>query len=96
MLDISSQRDLDEDADWMMTLLRSNLFYKVPPINIRQILNKFTSEYVSAGEVIIRQGEIGDCCYFVKEGVAGVYSSGSDKNRSELLAELSVGRTIML
>ncbi len=41
MLAIAAQRDLDEDAEWMATLLRSNLFYKVPPINIEQILHRF-------------------------------------------------------
>jgi hypothetical protein len=33
-LRISRQRDLDEDIDWMMTVLRSNLFFKAPPINV--------------------------------------------------------------
>ena len=67
MLDIAAQRDLDEDADWMVTLLKSNLFYKVPPMNIRQVLGRFKAEYVTSGETILRQGELGDCCYFIKE-----------------------------
>ncbi len=92
MLDIAAQRDLDEDADWMLTLLKSNLFYKVPPMNIRQILNKFTAHYLSAGETVLRQGEIGNCCYFIKEGVAGVYQAVDEKSPSELVAELGVGR----
>lgn len=91
MLDIAAQRDLDEDAEWMMTLLKSNLFYKVPPMNIRQILNRFSAVCVSANDMVIRQGEIGDCCYFIKEGKAGVYRAGSDQGRSQLLAELDVG-----
>ena len=92
MLDIAAQRDLDEDADWILTLLKSNLFYKVPPMNIRQILNKFQPHCVSAGETILRQGELGDCCYFIKEGVAGVYQAANDNTSSELVAELGVGR----
>ena len=91
-LDISSERALDEDADWMLTLLRSNLFYKVPPMNIRQILDKFTACYFSAGDVVLRQGEVGDCCYFIKEGRAGVYQSIDEKSPSVLVNELSVGR----
>lgn len=92
MLDIASQRDLDEDADWMLTLLKSNLFYKVPPMNIRQVLNRFQAEYVSSGKTILRQGELGDSCYFIKEGVAGVYQSIDDKTNPELVAELGAGR----
>jgi CRP-like cAMP-binding protein len=92
MLDIAAQRDLDEDADWMLTLLKSNLFYKVPPMNIRQILNKFEARYCSSGETILRQGEYGDCCYFIKEGVADVYQSVDEKSSAQLVAELGVGR----
>lgn len=91
-LDIAGSRDLDEDADWMLTLLRSNLFYKVPPMNIRQVLNRFHSEFRAAGEVVIRQGELGDCCYFIKEGGVSVYLAEGERARSELVAELGVGR----
>lgn len=91
-LDISGQRDLDEDADWMLTLLRSNLFYKVPPMNIRQILSRFRPHFAHSGDVIVRQGETGDSCYFVKEGAVSVYRAADEKSASVLLAELGVGR----
>lgn len=92
ILDITGQRDLDEDADWMLMLLRSNLFYKVPPMNIRQILTKFRAVFAHSGDVIIRQGEVGDCCYFIKEGGVSVYRATDEKGKSELVAELGVGR----
>jgi CRP-like cAMP-binding protein len=92
VLDISGQRDLDEDSDWMLTLLRSNLFYKVPPMNIRQILSRFSSQFAHAGDVIVRQGEVGDCCYFIKEGSVSVLRATDQKGKSELVAELGVGR----
>ena len=91
ILDIAGQRDLDEDADWMLTLLRSNLFYKVPPMNIRQILRKFKPVFAHAGEVIIRQGEIGDCCYFVKEGSVAVMRADDPKSSSKHVAGIGVG-----
>ena len=91
-LDITGQRDLDEDADWMLTLLRSNLFYKVPPMNIRQILTRFHPVFAHSGEVVIRQGEVGDCCYFIKEGSVSVYRAADEKSKSDLVAELGVGR----
>lgn len=91
MLDIAGQRDLDEDADWMMTLLKSNLFYKVPPMNIRKILDKFEPVYLEAGDTVIRQGEVGDCCYIIKEGVVGVYQSEDDRSPSVQVNELGAG-----
>lgn len=70
---IARQRDLDEDIDWMMTVLRSNLFFKVPPLNVEQIFYRLKPRLVEAGDTVIRQGEMGDVCYFLKEGRAEVH-----------------------
>ncbi|HCS66300.1 MAG TPA: cyclic nucleotide-binding protein [Cellvibrio sp.] len=87
---ISRERDLDEDVDWMMIVLKSNLFFKVPPLNVEQIFSRLTPQVVYAGDVIIRQGEMGDQCYFIKEGEADV-TRHSD-NKRQHLATISVGR----
>lgn len=92
MLDINASRDMDEDAAWLMTLLRSNLFYKVPPMNIRKIINQFESVYFSAGETVIRQGEFGDACYYVKEGVVEVFQSLNDYFPPEPVNKLGPGK----
>lgn len=89
-LNISRQRDLDEDIDWMMTVLKSNLFFKVPPINVEEIFSLLTPQVVYAGDVVIRQGELGDRCYFIKEGQAEVWRH-SESGR-QLLAGVGVGR----
>ncbi len=91
-LDITGQRDLDEDADWMLMLLRSNLFYKVPPINIREILNRFRPTYVAADTVVLRQGELGDCCFFIKEGEVEVLRAEHERAAAQSIARLGVGR----
>jgi len=91
-LDITGRRDLDEDADWMLTLLRSNLFYKVPPINIREILSRFRPLFVDAGTVVLRQGELGDCCYFIKEGEVEVLRAEHERAAPQPIARLGVGR----
>lgn len=87
---ISRERDLDEDVDWMMTVLRSNLFFKVPPLNVEQIFSRLTPQVVYAGDVIIREGEMGEQCYFIKEGEADV-TRHSD-NKRQHLATIGVGR----
>jgi CRP-like cAMP-binding protein/rhodanese-related sulfurtransferase len=92
LADIAGNRELDEDAQWMTALLRSNLFHKVPPMNIRDILHKFEAQYVAAGETVIRQGETGDCCYYVKEGKVAVYRSHDERLAPVLLAELTPGK----
>lgn len=89
-INISRERDLDEDVDWMMTVLRSNLFFKVPPVNVEQIFSRLTPQVVYAGDVIIRQGELGEQCYFIKEGEAEVLRHQDGKRQQ--VATIGVGR----
>jgi len=69
---IAREPDMDEDVDWMMQVLHSNLFFKVPPINVKKIFKHMQVRLVESGERIIREGEVGDQCYFIKEGSAEV------------------------
>ncbi|WP_052692272.1 cyclic nucleotide-binding domain-containing protein [Teredinibacter purpureus] len=92
MSEVSLQRDLDEDLDWMHTVLNSNLFYKVPPVNVEQIFSRLTPMVVHSGEVILRQGEIGDCCYFIKDGSATVTHYNEANKSIEKVADIAAGR----
>lgn len=89
-LNISRQRDMDEDMDWIMTVLRSNLFFKVPPLNVEQIFSCLTPQLVYTGDMVIRQGEIGEQCYFIKEGEADVIRNVEGKRQH--LAVIATGR----
>ncbi|WP_049721697.1 cyclic nucleotide-binding domain-containing protein [Gilvimarinus polysaccharolyticus] len=87
---IARDRDMDEDVEWMMQVLHSNLFFKVPPINIKKIFKQMLVRLVEPGECIIRQGEVGDQCYFIKEGSAEVVRTGA--SGSKHLATVHAGR----
>ncbi|MBU2887150.1 cyclic nucleotide-binding domain-containing protein [Gilvimarinus agarilyticus] len=87
---IARDRDLDEDVQWMMQVLHSNLFFKVSPLNVDEVFSQMESTVVDTGEVILRQGELGDRCYFIKEGVAHVTRQGETGN--EFVAEIHQGR----
>lgn len=89
-LNIARERDFDEDIDWMMTMLRSNLFFKVPPLNVQQVFYRLSPRVVYAGDTIIRQGEIGHRCYFIKEGRAEVHRREGE--RWTHLADIGPGR----
>ena len=89
-LEFSADRHFDEDANWMNTLLRSNLFHKIPPYNVKAIFDRFEAQLVEAGEVIVREGEQGDICYLIKEGCASVSCTHNAENT--VVAELSPGR----
>ena len=82
---------MDEDMEWIQTVLKSNLFYKVPPINVEMIFDRLKPVVVMAGDAIIRQGELGDACYFIKEGEAEV-TQRSESGKLVKLADINVGR----
>lgn len=90
-IDLSYERKNDEDAQWVNTILNSNLFYKIPPLNALKIFSKVTSINVGEGENIISQGTDGEYCYFIKEGKAQVTRLNTD-NVQETLANISMGR----
>jgi CRP-like cAMP-binding protein/rhodanese-related sulfurtransferase len=87
---IARQPDMDEDVDWMMQVLHSNLFFKVPPINVKKIFKHMQVRLVEPGERIIREGEVGDQCYFIKEGNAEVTRKRGES--TEHLASIKAGR----
>lgn len=91
---ISAERDYDEDVGWMQTVLSSNLFFKVPPVNVEQIFSRLTPMVVLKGDTIVRQSEIGDCCYFIKEGTAAVtrYEEDARGGRPLHVTDIGVGR----
>lgn len=73
------------DFYWIKKLLRSRLFYKVPPLNILKILGQFTEHQYAVDTVIIQQGDTGDCGYLLRQGAARIDRDG------EQLAELAAG-----
>lgn len=62
----------DIDRDWVLRLLQSRVFYRVPPMNILEMFRTMTPVPVREGEVIVRRGETADSCYFIREGRAVV------------------------
>ncbi|WP_256061095.1 cyclic nucleotide-binding domain-containing protein, partial [Klebsiella pneumoniae] len=78
-----------EDGEWLERLLENPLFAQVPPANIRSMLSRLVEIEVSAGQTLLREGEAGDCCYFLKSGCAQVLKAAGSSE--QLLAELEPG-----
>ncbi|MFT6386779.1 MAG: CRP-like cAMP-binding protein/rhodanese-related sulfurtransferase [Cellvibrionaceae bacterium] len=91
-VDISYDRDLDEDADWLRSVLDSNLFYKIPPLNILSIYSKVSARNVVTDDVILEQGQEGDFCYFIKEGLAEVVRIPKAGEEAIPVAQIGEGR----
>lgn len=86
--DIAMDENYQEDFPWIKKLLESKLFYKVPPTNIYHILDHFEEQAVTKGDQVIVQGEVGTCCYFIKQGQANVFVLGEG---DEPVATISEG-----
>ncbi|WP_447590935.1 cyclic nucleotide-binding domain-containing protein [Aquipseudomonas campi] len=78
-----------EDTEWLARLLENPLFSKVPPGNVRAMLERLHPIDLPAGSRVLVEGQGGDCCYFLKSGRAEVIR-GMDSDR-QVLAELEVG-----
>ncbi len=90
-LDLSYRAERDDEASWRLTLLRSNLFLKVPPLNVSQIFSRLKPVRVNAGDIILRQGDAGDGCYFIRQGRAAVTRRLDDHSEHHLV-DIGYGR----
>lgn len=82
----------DDELQWLKTVLNSNLFFKVPPMNAESIIDKMTPVHVNAGEVIVREGDVGHCCFIIRQGVARVWRNRKRDGSPEHLADIGAGR----
>ncbi len=88
--DVLLQLTMDgEETEWLERLLENPLFAQVPPQNIRSMLHRLVSVEAPAGQTLLREGEAGDCCYFLKSGRAQVLKA--EGSGEQLLAELETG-----
>nr|WP_305909292.1 cyclic nucleotide-binding domain-containing protein [Methylomarinum sp. Ch1-1]MDP4522193.1 cyclic nucleotide-binding domain-containing protein [Methylomarinum sp. Ch1-1] len=60
--------DLEDNDDWMTTLLKSPIFRALPPANLQRIIIGLEEVCYEQGESIITQGEPGDYYYLIKSG----------------------------
>jgi CRP-like cAMP-binding protein len=83
--------DLGVDADWLASILQSELFARIPPSNIDRLLATMETVSFKAGDVVVRQGDPGDYYYIVKQGRCEVVRRTGTGNNEIKLAELNSG-----
>lgn len=90
---MSSEGVLNVDKmRWIAKISRAPIFKYLHPANIERFLDKLEPVRVNAGDVVIRQGDVGDYCYFIDEGVALVTCVKKDDESETIeLAELVEG-----
>jgi CRP-like cAMP-binding protein/rhodanese-related sulfurtransferase len=93
--ELSGTDEADENSsdDWMTTLLQTKAFHKVPPANIQAIFLRLQRVDYRAGEVVIKQGDVGDYFYVVVKGKCSVTRETPLNKEGIRLAELKMGDT---
>ena len=83
-------------SDWMSDTsvfsavkLKNGVFSQLPPANIEQMFQRMTHIFVTAGQVIIKQGAEGDYFYLIERGT--VIVTREKHADAEILAELQAG-----
>jgi rhodanese-related sulfurtransferase len=79
--------------DWMTALLQTKAFHKVPPSNIQAVFMRLQRFDCRAGEVVVRQGDVGDYFYVVVKGKCAVTRETPLNKEGVRLAELQMGDT---
>jgi CRP-like cAMP-binding protein len=92
ILDINTNEAYRDDREWMIKLLKSRLFYRVPPGNILEIFRRLKPRRCREGEVVIEQGDEADCCYIIKEGMCEVSIRAEGATEAMAVAMLEQGQ----
>jgi rhodanese-related sulfurtransferase len=82
---------MGDDSGWVAKVLGSELFARIPPTNIQQLFNSLHALDAKVDEVIIKQGDVGDYYYIVRNGKCVVTRYAQEGSLPVLLATLESG-----
>lgn len=71
--------------------LKNGLFSALPPENVEEMFRRMDRMPVTAGQIIIREGDEGDYYYLIEEGVAEVSRQDGAPATPRILAQLVAG-----
>ena len=92
MLTSGTKVDVVEDhGDWMTKMLQSELFSRMPMANMHQLFASLKQIDYKKGDVVIRQGDVGEDYFIISEGRCAVLRKPSPKSKDIKLAELGAG-----
>lgn len=81
-----------DKSGWLKKMVKSPTFKNLPAANIEQLLDRMDPIRVSAGQLIIRQGDPGDYFYMIEQGTALVTRQAEEGEEESIeLAELQEG-----
>lgn len=88
-----SEKEAKSKGDWMSTLLKSPIFQRLPAMNLQQVIMSLQEIKLNKGEVLFRQGDIGDYYYLVREGRCTLSRKATERAKEIILTELEENET---
>ncbi|MBI2083206.1 MAG: cyclic nucleotide-binding domain-containing protein [Deltaproteobacteria bacterium] len=82
-----SQKGCDEPAFVFEFLQRATPFQTLDPEHLKELARRLQRRTVPKGEAIVRQGEVGDRCFFVQEGAVEVIQNDGHQERAVAVLE---------
>ncbi len=89
--ELRAEQIVEDDDDWMTTLLQTKAFHKIPPANIQAIFMRMQRVNYKTGDTVIKQGDEGDYFYVITKGRCAVTRETPLNKEGIKLAELRVG-----
>ena len=80
-----------QDIEWMMDLLRKEAFKRLPSANIGALFSHLRPVEVKAGQIIIRQGDVGEHYYLIKTGKADVLRRSEKTHKVAVVDHIGEG-----
>lgn len=62
----------NENREWMLTLLHSPVFFRLPMSNIQVLFQRFQEVFCNRGDVVVREGDPGDKYFIIRSGTCKV------------------------
>lgn len=83
--------DEAQEEDWMTRILQTKSFYRVPPANIQAMFMRLQPVSVQAGDLVVKQGDVGDYYYIISRGRCKVTRKVPETGVEIKLTELRSG-----
>jgi len=90
VIEVEKKNDVGGNTDWLSEMVASETFNKLPAEKLASLLMKLEAIPVKAGDVVIRQNDMGDYYYVIKEGNFNV-SRKDGRGKVDILNQLKEG-----
>jgi CRP-like cAMP-binding protein len=90
-IEVTEFGQADGDSAWMLKLLQTPVFLRLPSANINALFERFEEVPMKTGQIIVKQGDKGDYFYIIKAGRCRVVQKPGAAAPGAVVADLTVG-----